>query len=113
MGTNNDDKEMLLLLLKSLKALFIKELPRELVRYIYEIKALVVNGEFPGLPAGKKLSEACEYAINRIVSSEIDKLYSFKVAEPILKELSDVCDKYRRECFDKTFVSLEVLDKNF
>ena len=48
---NNDEREMMKLLYQSLRALSVPSLPRELVRYIYEIKSIVVNGEFPGIPA--------------------------------------------------------------
>ena len=47
---NVDETKMLKLLYQSLRALLNKTIDNELVRYIYEIKAMVINGEFPGVP---------------------------------------------------------------
>ncbi|HIT89868.1 MAG TPA: DNA repair protein RecO [Candidatus Merdenecus merdavium] len=44
---NNDEAEMLKLLYASLKALNNPYLDHNLVRYIFELKALVINGEYP------------------------------------------------------------------
>ena len=52
---NNDERDMLKLLYQSMRALELSSIPNELVRYIFEMKALVVNGEFPGVPRDKKL----------------------------------------------------------
>ena len=45
---NNDEKEMLKLLYQSLRALMHPGIDNRLIRVIYEIKATVINGEFPG-----------------------------------------------------------------
>lgn len=50
---NNDEKELLKLLYQSLRALMHEGLSHLLVRYIFEIKAVVINGEFPGCLRGK------------------------------------------------------------
>ncbi len=43
----NDEKQMLKLLYQTLRALSSGKIMRELVRYIYELKALAINGEAP------------------------------------------------------------------
>ena len=43
----NDETPMLKLLYQTLRALSSRKIPRELVRYIFELKALVINGEYP------------------------------------------------------------------
>lgn len=44
---NNDEREMLRLLYQTLRALINPHIPDELIRYIYELKALTVNGQAP------------------------------------------------------------------
>ena len=43
----NDEKEMLKLLYQTMRALASGKISQELVRYIYELKVLVINGEAP------------------------------------------------------------------
>ena len=63
---NNDERELLKLLYQSLRALCAKSLAHELVRYIFEIKTVAINGEFPGIPNGDKLLESTLYAVSYI-----------------------------------------------
>ena len=63
---NNDEKEMMKLVYQSLRALCAPALPNELVRSIFELKAIVVNGEYPGVPEERKLEESTRYALNYI-----------------------------------------------
>ncbi len=51
---NNDERELLKLLYQSLRALTAKSLDHELVRYIFEIKTVVINGEFPAETCRRK-----------------------------------------------------------
>ena len=44
---NNDEVELLKLLYASMRALANPHLDRELVRRVFELKAMVVNGEYP------------------------------------------------------------------
>ena len=55
---NNDERELLKLLYQSLRALSAASIPKELVRYIFEIRTIVINGEFPGLPDESKWQDS-------------------------------------------------------
>lgn len=106
---NNDEREMLKLIYQSMRALCAPTIPKELVRCIFELRAIGVNGEYPGILPEVKASETAAYTINYIENSGIEKLYTFTVKEEILKELSEICDYYRGRFMNQQFKSLEIL----
>lgn len=106
---NNDEREMLKLLYQTLRALCAPSLPNPLIRCIYECRAIAVNGEFPGPPTDEELEESTIYALQYIVSSPIEKLYTFHVAESVLKQLQHISERYMKRFVGKEFKSLQVL----
>lgn len=137
----NDERQMLRLLYQSLRALSSKKIPYELVRYIFELKALVINGEYPevfqcahcsskdkgvvfssknrGLVCedckaiasdGIQIGESTLYTLQYIVSSPIEKLYTFKVSDEVMEQLRKVMKQYMGMYVDKHFKSLEILE---
>ena len=107
---NNDEAEMLKLLYQSLRALLHKKLDNRLVRAVYECKAMAVNGEFPGTPGDRELSDSAVYTLEFIASTAVEKLYTFTVAENVLSELQDVAKQYRERIWGHHFKSLEMLE---
>ncbi len=107
---NNDEKEMLKLLYQSLRALQHTSLDNRLVRYIFEMKAMVLNGEFPGMPVEGVWEESTRYAVTYIMNSTIEKLYTFMVTPTVLAELKKIADVYRTRYIDRAFKSLEIVD---
>lgn len=108
---NNDEKDMLSLLYQSLRALLLPSIPNELVRYIFEMKALVVNGEFPGAPGDVTILSDTRYAIDYVAAAGLDKLYTFVVSDEVLKELAQCAEEYRKRFGGKKFKSLEILEE--
>jgi len=106
---NNDEREMLKLLYQSLRALTAQSLPNELVKCIYELRAITVNGEFPGIPKDRRLLDSTAYAIAYIASSPIEKLYTFTVTDEVLAELKSVAKSYCGRFLNHEFKSLEIL----
>ena len=107
---NSDEKQMLKLLYQSLRALSVTDLKRPLVRTIYECKAIAVNGEYPGAPAGRGLSESAIYALNYIGESTIEKLYTFTVTDEVLAEMQEIAKEYCDRFMHHQFKSLEILE---
>lgn len=107
---NNDEKEMLMLVYQSLRALLLPSIKNELILYIFEIKALVVNGEFPGIPANKSLSPDTLYTIDYVAKSGLDRLYTFVVSDEVLRELAECVVEYRKRYMGHEFHSLEILN---
>ena len=106
---NNDEKEMLKLLYMSLKALSVPSIPNELVQYIYEMKTLVVNGEFPGVLAVHDLLDSTVYTIQYVEKTPIEKLYTFTVSDEVLRQLEKECEVYRQKYIGHNFKSLDIL----
>ena len=108
---NNDEKEMLKLLYQSLRALMHEGLSNALVRYIFEMKAMVLNGEFPGMPVEGEWEDSTRYAVNYITESTVEKLYTFTVTPQVLAQLKEIADDYRRRYIDRPFKSLEIVEE--
>ena len=107
---NNDEVALLKLLYQSLRAIGVEKIPNELVRYIYEIKVIVVNGEFPGILPDMELLPDTKYTIEYIVNAKIEKIYTFVVSEEVMKQLAYCAKNYRTKCIGRQFKSLEILE---
>ena len=107
---NNDERELLKLLYQSLRALSASSIPKELVRYIFEIRTVVINGEFPGLADEAKWQDSTRYAIHHIPTAPVEKLYTFIVSPQVLGELKRLADLYRQRFLNEPFHSLQILD---
>ncbi len=107
---NNEDKEMLKLLYQSLRALMHEKFRNDMVRYIFEMKAMVINGEFPGVPEKGNYEDSTIYAVNYIMTSPVEKLYTFTVTDAVLAQIKEISDEYRKRFVDKSFKSLEILE---
>ncbi|MDO4345294.1 MAG: DNA repair protein RecO [Eubacteriales bacterium] len=136
---NNDESEMLKLLYVSLRALEKPSLKKELVRYIYELRAMVINGEYPEAFAcvncgssenlkgywkekngvlcekcmaegrGEPLLTSTIFTMQYVICAPLEKLYTFTVSEEVLKEFSRLQERFRRTYIDKKFKSLEIM----
>ncbi len=106
---NNDEMNMLKLLYQTLRAVCHKGLDNRLIRYIFEIKALALNGEYPGLTGNEKYQESTIYTVSYIVNTPVEKLYTFIVTDSVLQELKEIADSFRLRFIDRRFKSLEIL----
>lgn len=138
---NIDGTPLLKLLYQTLRVLCRRMIDFKLVRRIYELKILVLEGEYPqchscchcgssenlayfsfyscgvvcencrGKEHGlKRLHPSTIYTMQYIVSSPVEKLYTFTVAPEVLKDLDNVMEHYLKLHIDKPFKSLEMLD---
>ncbi len=137
---NADCRNQLGLLYQTLRALSVKSLPIRLVRSIYELKTLVYYGVYPDFftcgqcgsrenmvwfhtgkrgcicekcksPTGSiRLEDSTFYALQYIVSSPIEKLYTFTVKDSVLVQLEQMAAYCMRIATDKRFKSLQFID---
>ena len=98
------------LIYASLLALISGRFDKSFIRSVYEIRSLVIAGEFPGLPDNSTCRDTVVYAVDRIASSPLESLYSFGLTGEALKELVYVS----RHLFDRicghSFKSLSMID---
>lgn len=137
---NMEAKDMCNLLYASLRALTKPVFSNRLVRRIYELRMLVLGGEYPNLfrcvscgakeqlntlhvRRGGMLCKACGalyggipvdastlYTMQYIVSTPTERLYSFQVTEEVLSCLERIMNEYMDHYIDRDFHSLELLD---
>ncbi|SHM57101.1 DNA replication and repair protein RecO [Anaerosporobacter mobilis DSM 15930] len=138
---NIDESAILKLLYQSLRALTKGTIPYPLIRYIFELKIMTLNGEavqvFECVKCGKKeklnalslssgglvcldcltkegrvihLQDSTIYAMQFIIASSIEKLYTFTVSDSVLSELRYCMKHYITMYIDKEFKTLEMLD---
>ena len=106
---NIEDRELLNLLYISLKALQKDSIPNKLVRCIFELKSLQIEGEYPGAPANMDMLDSTRFALSHIESSQLEKLYTFNVSDEVLNELCKITSLYRGKFIDRTLKSMEML----
>lgn len=137
---NLEAKELINLLYISLKALLREEIPNSLIRYIYELRMIAINGECPDFfscrKCGKedeimfyakdlngllckdcvsesvaaiKLTKDALYTLQYIVTSPLNKLYSFRLNEETFRIVAAVINRLEDICFDKKFKSKDML----
>ena len=107
---NLDGAQLLNLLYASLLALSIEKLDNELVRCVFEMKAMALNGEYPySVTEDASLQEATRYTVAYVLEAPIQKLYTFTLKPEIFRELRRVQDRLNRTGIDRDFKSLQIL----
>ena len=80
-----------------------------LTRCVFELRALQIEGEYPGEPSDMNLSDSARYALSFIVSSPMEKLFTFKVSDEVLSEIALVVRLFRKRFIDRKLLSMEML----
>lgn len=105
---NNDDKEMLKLLYQSLSALCKSDLSKELIRAIFEVKVIMINGEFPGTdrwPDNGRIKTVVDY----LYQTPAQNVFSFKLSQDALREFVEFAADTAKLTFDTKFTSLDLI----
>lgn len=132
---NTGEGERLKLLYQTLRAMESGRFDRELIRDVYELKTLAINGEYPnvfsclrcgreeeleffnmklrgcvcrncaGEPGDEPLDASVLYAMQFIISTPVEKLYTFVLAPQTQQDLTEILRRYRRRYEPHTFKS--------
>lgn len=108
---NLDGTDLLNLLYVSLKMLEREDVPNRLVRYAFEVRLMVLGGEFPvDVTQDESLMLPARQAFYHMITAPVGKLYSFQVSEEAMEQIAQRQDRIRNRYVDRHFRSLEVLD---
>ena len=103
-----DGTDMLNLLYVSLKALLNENFNDRLVRRIFEMKLLAINGEYT--PERETMTESIYHICRFITDSPTGKLYSFNLKEDALAELEHICDRAIQRTIDRQIKSKRIME---
>lgn len=106
---NMEDKPLLSLIYTSLLALIREDFDNGFVRSVFEIKIISIEGELPGLSRDRKLLPGTLHAMDHIISSTPNNLYTFKVNREVQSELMALSAYFVSVCVRKDFSSLRIL----
>ena len=101
-------EETLKLLYQSMRALLSEKLPNRLVKAVFELKLMEINGEYFEELSGN-LDPSTRYAWEFVLASPVEKLYTFALSDQVLLEFSRCVEENKRRFVDKTFHSLDIL----
>ena len=96
------------LLYQSLRALLKPAIPNRLVKPVFELKLMELNGEYMEKPLGN-LSQSAFYTWEYVLASPPETLYTFTLTPEVLDEFIRSVENNKRRFIDKTFHSLDIL----
>ncbi len=104
---NVSEPDFLRLLYQGVRTLENPLLSLKFVKAVFELKAIQLNGELP--PPSEDSLPGVKKAYSYILSSPVNKVFSFKLGEESEGELIEWASKVCDRTFDKKFTSLELL----
>jgi len=113
-------KSELELLYRALLALTEAAIQPELIRRAYELRMLAISGYAPHYSEEEKcwydeigawkLSDTATYTVGQILGRKLPELFSFKVSDAVLSELSACVGRFFKRNTDRAFRSLNALE---
>lgn len=107
---NNDETALLLLAYQSLRALESDAFDNRLVRVVFEIKTVMLEGEYPGPRRGAQYLDATLYTLDFLFKTPPARVYTFGVKPEVLQELESYSKWLCGRAWDHKFRSLQILE---
>ena len=79
-----------------------------MIQTVFELRAMAVNGEYTAYPP-KKVGDSAAYAWEFILSSPLERLYTFVLKDEVWRELRECVEINKRRYVDREFKSLGIL----
>lgn len=103
--------EMVNLLYVALKALMKALMPPELIRRVFEERMMVINGEFALPEEGRGMAPAALKALSHAAGAPLTRLFVFSLDPDAARDYTEYVRGAFRRTVDKTFKSLDVIEK--
>lgn len=107
---NNDETALLMLAYQTLRALESDAFDNRLVRAVFEIKTIMIEGEYPGPRRDTKYLDATLYTLDFLFRTAPARVYTFSVKPQVLEELRSYAKWLCGRTWDHRFQSLEILE---
>ena len=107
---NNDETALLMLAYQTLRALESDAFDNRLVRAIFEIKTVMIEGEYPGPRRDVQYLDATLYTLDFLWRTAPAKVYTFSVKPEVLEQLTEYAKWLCKKTWDHRFQSLEILE---
>lgn len=105
---NIDGTDMLNLLYVSLKALMREEPGAALIRRVFELRLMYMNGEYA--PQPEEMPESLYSVCSYITRAPLGKLYAFRLRKDMLQELEKTADRAVRQTVDRELRSKKIME---
>jgi len=103
------EPQMLKLLYYALTALTKPSLPHRLTRRVYELRIMKIEGQYDQAPPDRH-GETTSFTWDYILTTPLDKLFTFVVKDEVLEELEKNMDRSLAKFVDRKMYSLEILE---
>ena len=101
------DPQLLKLIYVALTALSKDSIPNKLVRRVYELRAMVISGEYDAEPLSD--DETIKYTWEFVTKTPVTKLYTFNLTEEKFEIFEKCVDHCLKKYVDREMKSLEML----
>ncbi len=92
---NNDEREMLALLYQSCRAIVHPAYDKTLVRAIFELKTIMLQGVFHRDRYREDYLDTTQYVLDYLMATPPEKVFSFRVREDVIGELVRIAERER------------------
>jgi len=101
------------LLYVALKAVTKGKIPLPLIRRIFELRLLALNGLYAPPEKADHMNESAFYALGFVTKAPCPKLFSFTLSDEAMRDFSAEADRWMSRSTDASFKSLELIDEGF
>ncbi len=103
--------EMVNLIFVALRAILKKSVPLTLLRRVFELRMLVINGEYAPPEEQGRLDPDAWYALRFAAGAKVSQLFSFSLSERAEADFAREIDAAMRRSADRRFKSLETFEE--